>query len=96
MISAAEARANVNSHEQEIFNTVAIVADELLDTMSNSIEFHSKNGYESAEFMPYRDSRFSTEYMQRLASDIFEKEFNENGYTILINDWVNNRLKIAW
>jgi len=96
MISATEARANVIFHEHEIFNNVAIIADELLDTMSNSIEFHSQNGYESAEFMPYRDSRFSTDYMMKTASEIFEKVFKENGYTVVVNDWQNNRLKIAW
>ena len=96
MISANEARANVAAHEQAIFNNVAIIADELLDTMSNSIEFHSQNGFESAEFMPYRDSRFSTDYMMKTASEIFERVFTENGYDVLINDWKNNRLKIAW
>ena len=96
MISANEARANVAAHEQAILNNVAIIADELLDTMSNSIQFHSQNGFESAEFMPYRDSRFTSEYMQRIASEIFEKEFIDNGYTVVRNDWVNNYLKITW
>ena len=96
MISANEARANVAAHEQAILNNVAIIADELLDTMSNSIEFHSQNGFESAEFMPYRDSRFSSEYMQRVASEIFEQVFTENGYKVVRNDWVNNALKVTW
>lgn len=96
MINASEARANVAAYEQAIFNNVAIIADELLDTMSNTIEFHSQNGFKSADFMPYHDSRFSSEYSRRIASEIFEKEFIDNGYTVVRNDWVNNCLKIVW
>ena len=96
MIKASEARANVINHETELYNNVKTIADEILDAMSKSIEFHSQNGFESAEFMPYRDSRFSSEYMQRVASEIFEQVFTENGYKVVRNDWVNNTLKVTW
>ena len=43
MISATEARANVVYHETEVYNNVFTIANELLDAMSKSIEFHSQN-----------------------------------------------------
>lgn len=96
MINASEARANVTRHETELYNNIKAIVDEILETMSRSIEFHSQNGIEYADFMPYRDSRFSSEYSCRIASEIFEKEFIDNGYTVVRNDWVNNCLKVTW
>lgn len=96
MINATEARTNVINFEMEQYNNAKAIADEILDTMSQSIEFHSKNGLDTLEFAPYDRSRFTSYSWLQTASDIFEKVLKENGYEIIKNDWINNSLKIKW
>lgn len=96
MITAETARTNVINYKEAQDREMKEITNEILDRMSKTIELHSKNGYESAEFMPFRDSRFSNDYMQETASKIFAETFKENGYRILFNDWKNNRLVISW
>ena len=96
MIKASEAKANVINYEIALYNKVKVITDELLETMSKSIEFHSKNGLDSADFMPYGRSQFSTDKTMQIASKIFEKAFKDNGFKIIRNDWANNTLKISW
>ena len=96
MIKASEAKANVINYELSQYNKVKVTADGILEAMSKSIEFHSKHGFNSAEFMPYGRSRFSDEKALKIASEIFEKVFNDNGFEIVKNDWSNNILKVTW
>ena len=96
MIKASEAQANVINYKVMQYNKVKEVADEILETMSKSIEYHSRNGFNSADFMPYGKSQFPCEQALQTASEIFEKVFMSNGYEIVKNDWQNNILKIKW
>lgn len=96
MIKASEAKANKIHFEIEQYNKVKQVADEILETISNGIEFHSKNGFDSAEFVPYDRSRFVSDQSLQTASEIFETVLKENGFKIVRNDWTNNILKVAW
>jgi hypothetical protein len=96
MIKASEARTNTNNFEIEQYNKIKQVADEVLETIGKSIEFHSKNGFEVAEFVPYDRSRFTSYHSLQVASEIFERVLKDNGYEIVKNDWTNNVLKVKW
>lgn len=96
MIKASEAKANKIHFEIEQYNKVKQIADEILETIGKGIEFHSKNGFDSAEFVPYDRSRFVSYQSLQTASEIFETVLKENGFEIVRNDWTNNILKVAW
>lgn len=96
MVTASEARLNVTNFEKDQYNKVMKLAEETLEAMSKSIELHSKNGYSSAEFVPYDRSRFETYQEMRIASEIFQKVFTGVGFEVLQNDWTNNIIKIKW
>lgn len=96
MITASEAKANKINFEIEQYNKIKMIADEILETIGKSIEFHSKNGFDSAEFVPYDKSRFVSYQALQTASEIFEKVLKENGFEIVKNDWTNNILKVTW
>ena len=96
MITAREAKINVINHESVLYNKYRSVAEELLEEMNISIEFHSKNGFETIEFEPYDTFRFHTDHAKKIASDVFEKTLKENGFTIEKNNWSTNILKISW
>ena len=96
MIKATEARTNVINHEVEKYNQIKKIVDELLEAMSKSIEFHSKNGYESVDFMPYGNSRFPSDAAKITASGMFETILKDNGYEIIQHDWSQNILKVRW
>lgn len=58
MITASEARNNVIQHEVEEYKKVGDKVMELIETMSKSIEFHSKSGIDHLDFSPFDKSRF--------------------------------------
>lgn len=96
MIKASEARINVINYENALYRQVAIKVNEVLETVSRSIEFHSQNGINTLEFMPYEISRFSSWHNMEIAKEVFEKILKENGYTIILNNPNDNILKITW
>lgn len=96
MITASEAKANKIHFEIEQYNKVKQIADEILETISQGIEFHSNNGFDSAEFVPYDRSRFASYQSLQTASEIFEQVLKDNGFKIIKNDWTNNILKVQW
>ena len=96
MIKASEARANVLNYESEQYHKVKVAVDEVMTTISEAIEFHSKNGFHTAEFLPYHKSHFQTIYELQTASKIIETILKENEFEIVRNDWTNNILKVRW
>ena len=96
MITANEARQNVIRHEVEEYQKVAEKVTEIIDTMSKSIEFHSKNGFDHLDFCPYNKSRFSSCHELEIASKIFEQMFKDNGYKVTRNSWSDNIFTIQW
>ena len=96
MISANEARSNVTEYEIYLYGLAEKKVNEIIPIISESIEFHSKNGFTEIEFTPYGISRFSSYRMMEIASTIFNQILKENGYKILVNDWEHNILKIRW
>lgn len=96
MITAKEAKMNVINYEITLYDKIKIIVDDTLKAMSKSIEFHSQNGFDSLEFVPYNKSQFSSEKAMQIASNIFEKTLKDNGFKIIRNDWKNNLLKITW
>lgn len=96
MIKATEAAQNVINFTAARYSKVKEVVLAVAEEMSASIEFHSKNGINTIDFMPYTTSRFPSDYEMNLASDMFETLFEDNGYTVLQNDISLNSLKIKW
>ena len=96
MITAQQAKANAINYEVNVYRDTEAKVDELLETMSKSIEFHSKSGFDCIEFTPYAKSRFTSIRTMELASEIFERKFKDFGYEIILNSWENNSLKIQW
>lgn len=96
MINAATAAQNVRNYEIERYNKIKELCNAALNEMDASIEYHSRNGFDSLDFTPYQRSRFTNDYAMQTAHDIFEKVFKENGYTIEHNDISLNSLKIKW
>ena len=96
MIKATEAQANVINYEAAIRTDILTKVNELIDVMSRSIEFHSKNGYTSANFCPYEKSRFTNVKALEYAQELFQKIFEEAGYTIVENNYGKNSLIVKW
>lgn len=96
MISAETAKANVINYQAAFFAEVTATVTEILDSMSKSIEFHSKSGLSSAVFMPYTSSRFSSDRAKEIAHEQFKKAFETAGYEIITNDVGRNELSIKW
>lgn len=96
MINAQEAKQNRANYEIGIHIAVSENVNELINTMSASIEFHSKNGFDSLEFCPYDKSRFPSHQALKIAETIFAEILTSNGYEIIHNDAFNNSLKIRW
>ena len=96
MISAKDAHNNQMNYFEELREQVESRVLTLVEEMSASIEFHSRNGFDHLEFMPYSVSLFPSLRETRLAADILARIFSENGYDILVNDYNNNSLKIHW
>lgn len=96
MIRASEARKNVEIYELEIYTSVNKQVTELIEIMDESIEFHSKQGYNLLTFQPYDKSRFTSNKELTLAQEIFYKILTSHGYDIIKNDAFNNFLKIRW
>ena len=96
MFTAEEAKANVINYQAAFYAKVNETVTEILETMSKSIEFHSRCGLTSAEFIPYTNSRFPCDKAKEIAQDQFEKAFKSTGYNIIINDIEKNVLKVSW
>ena len=96
MINAETAKANVITFQAQFIAKVQAAVDELLETMSKSIEFHSRQGFTVAEYCPYTSSRFPCDKAKEEAQKMFDKTFKEYGYTVLVNNIEKNVLKIQW
>ena len=96
MIKATEAQANVLNYEFAIRVEVRDKVNELINVMSKSIEFHSKNGLTGAQFCPYDKSRFPTIKALEYAQELFQTIFEDAGYTVVENRYDKNSLKIKW
>lgn len=96
MITAKAAKENVQAYEDAIDQDIKNKVNELLDIMSKSIEFHSKNGFTSLIFTPYDKSRFQTVHALERAQELFTQILTDNGYTVLENHYGKNSLKIEW
>ena len=96
MIKATEAQANVLNYEFAIRVEVRDKVNELINVMSKSIEFHSKNGLTGTQFCPYDKSRFSTIKALEYAQELFQTIFEDAGYIVIENSYEKNSLKIKW
>lgn len=96
MIKANEAKKNVNEYQEKVFLETQEKVNEFVELMSESIEFHSKNGFDEITFTPYDFSRFSSVDMMEMASSIFQAILMTNGYEIVTNNWQKNILKVRW
>lgn len=96
MIKASEAKKNVVEYHEKVFLATENKVNEIIETMSESIEFHSKNGTTETVFTPYGNSFFDSTETKQIASMMFQAIFESNDYEIVTNDWQNNILKIRW
>ena len=96
MIKATEAQANVINYETTIRADIQNKVNELAEVMSKSIVFHSKNGFTSANFCPYEKSRFTSIKALEYAQELFNKLFEDAGYTIVENHYSKNSLIVKW
>lgn len=96
MIKATEAQANVINYEAAIREDIQNKVNELAEVMSKSIAFHSKNGFTSANFCPYEKSRFTNIKALEYAQELFNKLFEDAGYTIVENNYGKNSLIVKW
>ena len=96
MIKAEEARANINFYRAEEYRKVQEKVIPVIETISESIVFHSKNGFDHLDFTPYSRSHFPSNRELMIASEIFDRILKENGYKITLNNWNDNILKIQW
>jgi len=96
MITAAEAKKNVEAYETALFQKTCDGVMTQLDTMSAIIEFHSRNGKRQTVFTPYDKSLFPSSEMLNMARNIFDSILKQNGYTIIENDCQKNLLKVQW
>ena len=96
MIKAAEAKANVINYEVAIRTNIQNKVNELVDIMSQTIQFNSENGFDYAQFCPYEKSRFSDVKSLEYAQKLFQKIFEDAGYTILENHYGKNSLIVKW
>ena len=69
MITAREAQTNVINYENTIKADVQNKVNELIEIMSKSIAYHSKNGFDTLSFCPYEKSRFSSVKTLEYAQD---------------------------
>lgn len=96
MFKASEAKKNVADYREKLFFKTEKIVNEFIEGMSESIEFHSKNGFNEIIFTPYSISRFHSETMMEMACTLFRTILKANGYEIVTNDWQKNILKVRW
>ena len=96
MINATVAAQNVINFKVEHHRYIKTIVDELLNEISMSIEFHSKQGFTHLMFVPYTNARFPSHDDKVTASELFEKALIENGFTVTRNDISQNILAIDW
>ena len=96
MITAEQARQNVYQKEIEDYKKTEIKVYDLLDELNETIILYSKNGFSTVTITPYTDENFPTIQRKEIASRIFVKVLEANGYTVDTNNWQDNILKIHW
>ena len=96
MISAEKARQNTINYEIKVYQQTETKVLEIAETMSKSIEYHSRNGFDTLDFMPYEKTRFTSDQTMNIAQDILRKLFESNGFEILENDIAKNIFRIRW
>ena len=96
MISASEARANVQNYKDFLYAETKKIVTEILDDMDMCIQFHSENGLEEVTFHPYTTSHFPSQEEMEIAERIFSATFINFGYTIIKNSFADNILIITW
>lgn len=96
MVTAQEAKKNIEAYETALFQKARDGAMTQLNTMSTIIKFHSKNGNRQIVFTPYDKSLFPSSKMLDMAHNIFDSILKQNGYTIVENDCQKNVLKVQW
>ena len=96
MFKAESARANVMNHQQKISKKVLETVSQLAERFGNDIAYRSDLGYTTAEYAPYTVENFPIDGTIDMAKDLFEKIFKENGYTVLLNNPMDNTLKVQW
>lgn len=96
MITAQEAKKNVEAYETALFHKTNNCVMAQLEDMGKSIEFHSQNGIRQLTFSPYDKSLFPSYEMLDMARNIFDTILKQNGYNVVENDCRNNFLKVQW
>lgn len=96
MFTAAEAKKNVYEYNYKISMEIEKACTEIIDSISVSVEFHSKCGITELAFAPYTKSRFPSSFHMDGASRFLSSTLKQNGYKILMNEPPKNILKIGW
>jgi len=96
MIKASEARANVMNYELTFRAEVQKEVDKLAETLSQSIGYHSSCGFSIASFAPYDKAIFNSTKALVYAQELFQKLFEDAGYTVAENNYERNSLIIRW
>ncbi len=96
MITAQEAKKNVEVYETALFQKTRDRVITQLEDMGKSIKFHSQNGIRQLTFNPYDKSLFPSYKMLDMARNIFGAILKQNGYTVVENDCRKNFLKVQW
>lgn len=96
MITAAEARQNVEIRKEEEIRKVRGKINKILESISYGIEFHSKSGITRVDFCPYDKSRFPSYNELEITAKLIEEELTKNGFKVLRNSWSDNVLTIQW
>lgn len=96
MITAQEAKKNVEAYKIALFQETHELVMAQLEELGKNIEFHSQNGARQLIFAPYDKSLFPSYEMLDIAHKIFNTILKQNGYNVVENDCQNNFLKIQW
>ena len=96
MITASEARNNVSTFKEETRKAIEKKVLETIALMSDSIAFHSKNGFKSLSFSPYDKSHFVTITEMITAEEMILAILKENGYKVINSSIHANILKVQW
>lgn len=96
MITAQEAKRNVEAYEIALFRNTHELVMTQLEELGKNIEFHSQNGIRQITFAPYDKSLFPSYEMLDMAHKIFNTILKQNGYNVVENDCRKNFLKVQW
>ena len=96
MITAQEAKKNVEAYEMALSRKTRELVVAQLEELGKNIEFHSQNGIRQLTFAPYDKSLFPSYEMLDMAHNIFSAILKQNGYNVIENDSRKNFLKVQW